>query len=97
MVGQVVPSKFPEPLFLQMMKLFVRNFTFNLDNQQLGELFEGAQEFLDDNILTKKETGNSCGFGFVTMATFEEVDKGVEILIKYSLDDRLLIINKASP
>jgi len=78
-------------------KLFVGNLPFNLDNQQLGELFEGAGEVLDVNIITDRETGNSRGFGFVTMATVEEAEKGVELFNRYSLEGRLLTVNKAAP
>lgn len=78
-------------------KLFVGNLPFNLDNQQLGELFEGAGEVLDVNIITDRETGNSRGFGFVTMGTLEEAEKGVELFNRHSLEGRLLTVNKAAP
>nr|ABK24573.1 unknown [Picea sitchensis] len=78
-------------------KLFVGNLPFNLDNQQLGELFEGAGEVLDVNIITDRETGNSRGFGFVTMGTVEEAEKGVELFNRHSLEGRLLTVNKAAP
>uniref|UniRef100_A0A0D6R7K1 RRM domain-containing protein n=1 Tax=Araucaria cunninghamii TaxID=56994 RepID=A0A0D6R7K1_ARACU len=78
-------------------KLFVGNLPLNVDNQQLGELFEGAGEVIDVNIILNRETGNSRGFGFVTMATVEEANKGIEKFNQYNFQGRLLTVNKAAP
>jgi hypothetical protein len=41
--------------FVLMTHLFVGNFPFNIDNQQLGELFEGTIKVLDVILSLKKE------------------------------------------
>jgi RNA recognition motif-containing protein len=43
------------------------------------------------------ETGQSCGFGFVTMSTFEKADKAIEMFNRYVssfLSFHLLLLNR---
>ena len=78
-------------------KLFVGNLPFNIDSNRLAEVFNeaGIVEYVD--VIIDRETGNSRGFGFVTMSTIEEADKAIEIFNQYDLDGRLLTVNKAAP
>ncbi|GLJ08837.1 hypothetical protein SUGI_0096880 [Cryptomeria japonica] len=78
-------------------KLYVGNLPFDVNAQMLGELFEEAGQVLDVNLITDRETGNSRGFGFVTMSTAEEVEIGIEKFNQYSFEGRLLTVRKASP
>ncbi|KAH9313249.1 hypothetical protein KI387_028284 [Taxus chinensis] len=78
-------------------KLYVGNLPFNVDTQSLGELFEGAGNVLDVNLITDRITGNSRGFAFVTMSNTEEADTGIEKFNQYSYEGRILTVRKATP
>ncbi|KAL9273224.1 28 kDa ribonucleoprotein, chloroplastic-like protein [Drosera capensis] len=78
-------------------KLFVGNLSYDVDSEGLSRIFEPAGTVQLAEVIYNRETGQSRGFGFVTMSTVEEADKAVELFHHHDLDGRLLTVNKAAP
>lgn len=77
-------------------KLYVGNVPYDVDSETLAQVFEGAGTVEIVEIIGNRETGQSRGFGFVTMSTVEEADKAVEMFHRHDLNGRLLTVNKAA-
>lgn len=77
-------------------KLFVGNMTFDVDSDGLAKLFDQAGIVETAEVIYNRNTNQSRGFGFVTMATVEEAEKAVEMFNGYDLNSRLLTVNKAA-
>ena len=54
------------------MKLYVGNFSFDMTERTLRELFEPFGTVSEVKLITDRETGQSRGFGFVTMGNVSE-------------------------
>ena len=54
------------------MKLYVGNFSFDMTERTLRELFEPFGIVSEVKLITDRETGQSRGFGFVTMGNVSE-------------------------
>lgn len=78
-------------------KLYVGNLNFAVTQQDLSDFFLGHGTVLETVVVTDRSTGNSRGFGFVTMASendaltaIEELNGkellGSEVAIKLALD-----------
>jgi cold-inducible RNA-binding protein len=78
-------------------KLYVGNLNFAVTQQDLSDFFLGHGSVLETVVVTDRSTGNSRGFGFVTMASendaltaIEELNGkellGSEVAIKLALD-----------
>ncbi|XP_057787938.1 28 kDa ribonucleoprotein, chloroplastic-like [Salvia miltiorrhiza] len=78
-------------------KVYVGNLPFDVDSERLGHLFEQAGVVEIAEVIYDRMTGNSRGFGFVTMSTVEEAEKAVELFSRYDLDGRFLTVNIAAP
>nr|XP_043606909.1 28 kDa ribonucleoprotein, chloroplastic-like [Erigeron canadensis] len=78
-------------------KIFVGNLPYDVDSEQLAQLFQQAGVVEISEVIYNRETDQSRGFGFVTMSTVEEAEKAVEMLHRYELGGRYLTVNKAAP
>ncbi|KAF5189293.1 28 kDa ribonucleoprotein, chloroplastic-like [Thalictrum thalictroides] len=78
-------------------KLFVGNLPYDFDHEKLAQLFEEAGIVEIAEVIYNRETGQSRGFGFVTMRTVEEAQKAVEMFHRYDVNSRLLTVNVAAP
>ncbi|XP_071702093.1 28 kDa ribonucleoprotein, chloroplastic-like [Rutidosis leptorrhynchoides] len=95
-VGEVaVEEEFSEPP--EDAKIFVGNLPYDVDSEQLAQLFQQAGVVEISEVIYNRETDQSRGFGFVTMSTVEEAEKAVEMLNRYELGGRYLTVNKAAP
>ncbi|KAJ6821375.1 28 kDa ribonucleoprotein, chloroplastic-like [Iris pallida] len=88
-------ESYPEPP--EEAKLFVGNLPYDIDSEGLAGLFDKAGVVEIAEVLFSRETGQSRGFGFVTMSTIEEADKAIEMFNRYDVNGRLLTVNKAAP
>lgn len=77
-------------------KLYVGNFPYDIDSERLAHIFQGAGTVELVEIIYNKMTGQSRGFGFVTMSTVEEADKALEMFHRYDLNGRFLTVSKAA-
>jgi ribosomal protein S18 len=63
-----------------MAKIFVGNFSFSVDDEQLKEYFSGTGTVLSAKVMKEGQGGRSRGFGFVEFATDEEAEKAIKEL-----------------
>ncbi|KAI3825708.1 hypothetical protein L1987_07279 [Smallanthus sonchifolius] len=78
-------------------KIFVGNLPYDVDSEQLAQLFQQAGVVEISEVIYNRETDQSRGFGFVTMSCVEETEKAVEMLHRFELGGRYLTVNKAAP
>ncbi|WVZ91698.1 hypothetical protein U9M48_037833 [Paspalum notatum var. saurae] len=78
-------------------KVYVGNLPYDVDSEGLAQLFDQAGVVEVAEVIYNRETGQSRGFGFVTMSTIEEADKAIEMFNRYDISGRLLNVNRASP
>ncbi len=61
-------------------KLYVGNLNFAVTQQDLSDFFLGHGSVLETVVVTDRSTGNSRGFGFVTMASENDALTAIEDL-----------------
>lgn len=76
-------------------RVFVGGLSWNTTDEQLRETFALYGDVVEANVLTERETGRSRGFGFVTMATAEQVQAAIEALDGSRLDGRSISVSPA--
>jgi RNA recognition motif-containing protein len=72
-------------------RLYVGNLSFNSN----GETFQQFGEVTDVHVVSDRETGQSRGFGFVTMGSAAEAAKAIAEMNGALLDGRPLRVNEA--
>jgi RNA recognition motif-containing protein len=77
--------------------LFVGNLPYNVDSDKLGEVFSQAGTVVSAKVISDKYSGRSRGFGFVEMASQEDVQKAIDMFYGKDLDGRPLVVNEARP
>jgi RNA recognition motif-containing protein len=76
-------------------RLYVGNLSFSSTNETIREAFSRIGEVTDVHIVTDRASGQSRGFGFVTMGTPAEAQKAIEAMNGATLDGRPLRVNEA--
>jgi RNA recognition motif-containing protein len=76
-------------------RLYVGNLSFNSTIDTIREAFERIGAVTDVHIVTDRATGQSRGFGFVTMGSPGEAQKAIEAMNNSVLDGRPLRVNEA--
>ena len=79
------------------MKIYVGNLPFSMDNDALLDLFKQHGEVDEATVVTDRDTGQSRGFGFVTMPDGGEANKAIEATNGQEVDGRALNVNEARP
>ena len=79
------------------MKLYVGNLSFNVDENELTDLFAQAGTVQSASIVTDRDTGRSRGFGFVEMGSKEEGEAAITQFNGSDFDGRSLTVNEARP
>jgi len=77
--------------------IFVGNLSFNTNEDELRQIFEGYGQVDRVSILTDRETGRSRGFGFVEMASDEDGEKAITALNGSQVGGRTINVNEARP
>jgi RNA recognition motif-containing protein len=77
--------------------IYVGNLSFDANEDQLRELFEGFGRVDSAKIISDQFTGRSRGFGFVEMADKEEGMRAIEELNAKDFLGRSLKVNEARP
>ncbi|KQJ99338.1 28 kDa ribonucleoprotein, chloroplastic [Brachypodium distachyon] len=77
-------------------KVYVGNLPYDVDSERLAQLFDQAGVVEVAEVIYNRESGQSRGFGFVTMSTIEEADKAIEMFNRYDISGRLLNVNRAA-
>lgn len=77
-------------------RLYVGNLSFRTTKDSLREAFaEGGREVVDVHVVTDRETGQSRGFGFVTLASADQAKAAMQAMNGAMLDGRPLRVNEA--
>lgn len=76
-------------------RLYVGNLSFNSTNETVRAAFSAFGEVTDVHVVSDRETGQSRGFGFVTMGTSEAAQKAIAEMNGAMLDGRALKVNEA--
>jgi hypothetical protein len=77
-------------------RLFVGGLSRNTTEDSLREAFSQFGTVIDAFIVTDRDTGNSRGFGFVTMQNRKDAPKAIEGLTDTELDGRTIVVNVAT-
>ena len=78
-------------------KLFVGNLSFNVNQNQLQDMFAAHGTVIEVDIIMDRFSGRPRGFAFVTMENKEGADAAVAALHGKELDGRALTVNEARP
>lgn len=76
-------------------RLYVGNLSFSSTSETVREAFARIGEVTDVHIVTDRTSGQSRGFGFVTMGSPAEATKAIESMNGANLDGRPLRVNEA--
>lgn len=79
------------------MNIYVGNLSFDVDEQELRNAFEGFGKVESANVIKDKYSGQSRGFGFVEMSDKAEAQSAVKGLNGKELKGRALSVNEARP
>jgi len=63
---------------MQQNKLYVGNFPYSVDEEQLRSLFSPYGEIEELALIMDRETGRSKGFAFITFATQQAAESALE-------------------
>lgn len=76
-------------------KLFVGGISWNIEWQELKDVFKEYGEVLHVKIIKDRETGKSRGFGFVEFASVEEAVAAKEAMDGAEMDWRTIKVDYA--
>jgi RNA recognition motif-containing protein len=76
-------------------RLYVGNLSFSLQPEALRQAFSASGDVTDVHIVSDRESGQSRGFGFVTMGNAHEAANAISAMNGTMLDGRALRVNEA--
>jgi RNA recognition motif-containing protein len=76
-------------------RLYVGNLSFSATNDTVRTAFAAFGEITDVHVVSDRETGQSRGFGFVTMGSSDAAQKAIAQMNGAMLDGRSLKVNEA--
>jgi len=76
-------------------RLYVGNLSFSSNEQSLRDAFSAHGEVVDVHVVSDRMTGQSRGFGFVTMGSQEQAQGAMSAMSGADLDGRTLKVNEA--
>jgi RNA recognition motif-containing protein len=76
-------------------RLYVGNLSFSSNDQSLRDAFSAHGEVVDVHVVSDRMTGQSRGFGFVTMGSHEQAQSAITAMSGADLDGRMLKVNEA--
>ena len=79
------------------MSIYVGNLSYDVNQQDLSEVFSEYGTIKRVHVPTDRETGRVRGFAFVEMESEADEDKAIETLDGAEWMDRALKVNKARP
>ncbi|MBZ0120604.1 MAG: RNA-binding protein [Sandaracinaceae bacterium] len=77
-------------------RLFVGHLSLETSSASLRDAFTPYGEVLDAAVIRDRNTGQSRGFGFVTMADRKDAPKAIEALDRSVLDGSTIAVNVAT-
>jgi RNA recognition motif-containing protein len=79
------------------MNIYVSNLSFDIQDEDLRNLFADYGDVSSARIITDKFTNRSRGFGFVEMSDDESARKAISELDGVMLEGRSIKVNEARP
>ena len=76
-------------------RLYVGNLSFHSTQESLRQAFAAFGEVVDVHVVEDRSTGQSRGFGFVTMGSSNEAQAAINEMNDRDLDGRALKVNEA--
>ena len=76
-------------------RLYVGNLSFNATNDTLRDAFSQHGEVTDVHVVTDRDSGQSRGFGFITMGSDQEARAAMTAMNGYMIVGRALRVNVA--
>ena len=76
-------------------RLYVSNLSFNADAEAIRSAFSEFGEVTDVHLVSDRVTGQSRGFGFVTMGSSDAAIKAIAQMNGAMLEGRALRVNEA--
>ena len=76
-------------------RLYVGNLSFNADAEAIRSAFSEFGEVTDVHLVSDRVTGQSRGFGFVTMGSSDAAIKAIAQMNGAMLEGRALRVNEA--
>ena len=77
------------------MRLFVRNLSYDIDDEQLKSAFDEAGAVASAKVVTDRYTGRSKGFGFVDMPNEQEARQAIDQMSGKEIAGRAIVVEKA--
>ena len=79
------------------MNIYVGNLSYEVNENDLTEVFESYGTVSSSRVITDKYSGRSKGFGFVTMENQDEANLAITHLNGSVYEQRDLKVNEAKP
>ena len=79
------------------MNIYVGNLSYEVNENDLTEVFESYGTVSSARIITDKYSGRSKGFGFITMENQEEAIRAINELNGAEYEQRDMVVNEAKP
>ena len=76
-------------------RLYVGNLSFSTTTETMRSQFATVGEVTDVHLVSDRDTGQSRGFGFVTMGSAADAAKAIAAMNGAVLDGRALRVNEA--
>jgi RNA recognition motif-containing protein len=78
-------------------KLYVGNLTYQVNDDELEQLFSEFGTVLSAQVIQDRDTGRSKGFGFVEMENAADAQAAIDALHDREHNGRRLTVNEAKP
>jgi len=77
------------------LQLFVANFGFNVQDEDLRDFFTPYGEVISAEVITDRFTGTSRGCGYVVMKEKKAAKKAIAALQNFQVDRNIMTIKEA--
>lgn len=84
-------------MFQMDVRLYVGNLAKSTTEDELKTLFAQAGTVSAAEVVKDRDSGQSKGFGFITMTDQAQADKAISMFNAYSLSEHALKVNVAKP
>lgn len=79
------------------MNIYVSNLAFNIQDEELKNLFTPYGSVTSAKVVNDRDTGRSKGFGFVEMEDDNAAREAIQQLDQSTLDGRAIKVSEARP
>lgn len=77
------------------MNMYVSNLGFQVQDEELKQLFASFGEVQSAKVIKDRESGRSRGFGFVEMSSDEQANKAMSALNNKEIEGRAIAVSVA--